>query len=811
MFKSVLTALAFIATFSLAACDSAEEKAEAFYQSGLELLAAGDPERASVEFRNVFQYNGEHQDARRQLAQILQAQGNVSGAYSQYLRLAEQYPDLADVRYALASVAVAGQQWDEAERHGRKALELDPDAEGADSLRVSLDFRQASLDEDEAALNALAIEARSLVQADPEDIKSRRVLIAHAMVQNRPSAALDDIDVAITQYPDDLTYYVIKIQALNALGEQDEVAELLRQMYTQFPENTEVQQSLISFYMQRGNFEEAESFLRDLAGDDTADPAGFVPVIQLIERAQGRDAAKAELQRLADANQQNAENREFYRALLAGYAFDDGLREQAIADMQDVVANAAPGEQTRRIKGTLATMLLATGNQVGARALAEEILTEDAANVTALKLRAQMLIVADQPGDAIVDLRRALDQSPRDTSIILLLASAHERDGNTELQGERLATAVEVSNSAPRESLLYASYLVRNGRESAARSVLADARNANPTNIDILAQSARLALADDAIGLVRGIIADLERMPDQPRAADLLQSLRTAVLLTEDRVDEGLELLQEQAEEGDDPNAAYAVVQMQIRTGKLDEARIYLDGQLAKKPDDINLRLINAALLQAENNPAAAEDELRGIVAENPDSEVAINQLYIQLRRAGKDDDARAILDAGLTRLPDAARLLLYRAGDLEQAGDVDGAIEIYEGLYARNSTNVTVANNLASLLSAFRDDPETLERAAAVARRLRGTDVPPFQDTYGWIAYRQGNYEEAVTYLESAAAGLPGDPLVQYHLGMTYVALERKEEAAAALTRALEIAGENSVLPQMETARETLETLKSE
>ena len=123
----------------------------------------------------------------------------------------------------------------------------------------------------------------------------------------------------------------------------------------------------------------------------------------------------------------------------------------------------------------------------------------------------------------------------------------------------------------------------------------------------------------------------------------------------------------------------------------------------------------------------------------------------------------------------------------------------------------MAIANNLASLLSAFRDDPETLERAAAVARRLRDTDVPAFQDTYGWIAYRQGDFEEAVAYLEPAAAGLPTDPLVQFHLGMTYVALERKEEAIAAMTRALEIAGDDSVLPQMDIARDTLKTLQSE
>lgn len=808
MFKRILTVTALSALVFLAACDSAEEKAEAFYQSGLALLAEGDPDRAAIEFRNVFNYDGQHQDARRQLAEILRAQGNVSGAFGQYLRLAEQYPDLPDARVALAEMAIAGQQWDEAERHGRRALELAPDADSADAIRVSLDFRKASLDGDNPALDQLATEARTLVDADPNDILSRRVLIAHALAQNNPSAALDDLDAAIAYAPDDITYYAIKSGALNSLGDQDAIGDLLRQMYTQFPENAEVQQSLISYYIQREDFVGAESFLRDLAGDDTSAPEGFVPVVQLLERTQGRDAARAELQRLIEANAENPDNRALYQALLAGYTFEEGDRDQAISDLQAIVDEAESSAQTRRIKGTLATMLLATGNQVGARAMAEEILTEDEADVTALKLRAQMLIDSDQPGDAILDLRRALDQAPRDTAIILLLAAAHERDGSPQLQGERLATAVEVSGSGVQESLLYADFLVRQGRDEAARSVLADARNAHPRDLDILAQSARLALDNNATGVVRGIIADVEKLQDQPRAAELLQSLRTADLLSQDRLDEGLALLQQQAQEGG-ANAIFAVLQTQLRAGKLEEARAYLDAQMAAAPDDANLRLMNSALLLSEGDPAASEAELRAIVADDPNSVNAINQLYLQLLRADRPDDARAVLEAGLAANPNAARLLLFRAGDLEQTGDIEGAIAIYEQLYAVNSGSVTIANNLASLLTTFRDDEETLERAAAVARRLRDTEVPPFQDTYGWIAYRLGNFDEALTYLEPAAASLADNPLVQYHLGMTYLALERPEEAKTALIRALEVAGPDSTLPQMQIARDTLATLQ--
>ena len=110
-------------------------------------------------------------------------------------------------------------------------------------------------------------------------------------------------------------------------------------------------------------------------------------------------------------------------------------------------------------------------------------------------------------------------------------------------------------------------------------------------------------------------------------------------------------------------------------------------------------------------------------------------------------------------------------------------------------------------MITTHRTDAESLDRAFAIASRLRETPVPPFQDTFGWIEYRRGNYDDALAYLEPAAKGLPDDPFVQYHLAMTYVALERVEEARVALTYTLKLAGDAS-LPQFESAREELAKL---
>ncbi|MCX8955024.1 tetratricopeptide repeat protein, partial [Ruegeria sp. NA] len=123
------------------------------------------------------------------------------------------------------------------------------------------------------------------------------------------------------------------------------------------------------------------------------------------------------------------------------------------------------------------------------------------------------------------------------------------------------------------------------------------------------------------------------------------------------------------------------------------------------------------------------------------------------------------------------------------------------------SNQSLIVANNLASLLTTHRADPESLQRAHALARRLRGTRVPFFQDTYGWIAYRLGNYEEALTYLEPAAEALPDQPLVFYHLGRTYADLNRPLDALRAFKTAQALDASLNVSPTLEVEIERLST----
>lgn len=789
-----------VALLSLTGCKTAEQKAEDYYQSGLALLAKGDEDRAMVEFRNVFKYNGFHKDARKTYADTLVKEGKLQEAYSQYLRLIEQYPDMVEVRVRLAEFAMEAGDWTEAERHGRAAIALAPADPAVQAVKLDLDFRAATLAKDSAAQGRLATEAQTLLASQPDSKMTRRIVIGTLEAGPDPIKAMPAIEAGLQRDPGSLEWNMMKFRLLAQTRDIAGAGAQLKAMVTLFPDNTEVASTLIGWYMGQKDMDGAERFLRQLAGADDGPTDAHLALVQFLQVARTPDAARAELDRLITANQ-GTPKADLYAGMRASLEFDaagaDAARkEAAIAALQAVVKTATPSDQTRALKATLAQMLDQTQNQVGARALVEEILAEDPAQVAALKLRARWFIADDKPGNAIVDLRAALDQSPRDTAVLMLMAEAYERDGSLDLASDQMAKAVEMSGSAPAESLRYARFLSRLGRVQAVETVLTDALQANPQDQGLLRALARYYI-DQKQWVPASATLDSFKALNLAGSQTEIQTLQAEVLAGQNRIDESLALLQSVPDAGGTNQAAVlSILQTQIRAGKTAEARAYLDTVLAKAPDDPTLRLMAANLDQLLGKGPEAEAAYRKLIAETPAATAPVQLLYQMLTTAGRKADAAAVLQAGLTAQPKSRALRWLQASEMESAGQIDAAIAVYEALYAESSDDTVVANNLASLISAHHDDAASLARAETIAKRLRGLDVPAFQDTYGWIALRQGNLDDALAHLEPAARGLPKDALTQYHLGMVYDKLGRSADAIRQFDLALALAGPDVPAP---------------
>lgn len=804
-----LAVVFFAMTLLLSACDSAEERAEAHYQAGLAHLEEGDVDRALIEFKNVFKLNGQHKEARLTFARLERDRGNIPVSYSQYLLLVEQYPDNLEGHRALAEMALELAKWEDMRRYVGKASELAPDDIEIKSLSNTLVYTDAVRAGDADGVDLTIKIAREVLEDHPEVMTARQIVIDHLVRAQDWYDVLDEVDAALTYAPKQGNLYTIRLHALQMLQKPEEIEKQLRSMIDVFPDDKGVEQMLVEHYIDQGNLDGAEDVLRAKAAPLSDDYFSVQRLVAFLSEYRGFDAAIAEMDSVIAAGGPNTSR---FNTMRAALLFESGDTEGALADMRALLDGAERTTQTRENEVEFARMLILSGNQPEGRAVVEKVLAEDPTQVEAVKLKAAWLIEDDNIGDAILLLREALEDTPRDSQLMTLMAQAHERNGDRDLMGEMLALATDVSQNAPTETLDYARHLIEEDNLKIAEGILIDSLRHNPNHPELLLELGQVYLNLQDWARLDAVLQALDPLkgPDTRRKS---RELRAQMLAAQKRTNELTAFLNELAE---DPEfglpADIALIRIMVLQDDIDGAAARLDELLAEDPGSIFLRFIKAHILVKKGNLGGAERLYRAIVEERPDTVRAWLALITLEIERNERERAQAILREALAALPNSPDLLMLQAVEHERAGELDEAITVYKKVYPLSNRSLVVANNLASLLTTHRDDDQSLQEAQKLARRLRGTRDPAFQDTYGWVAYRLGNYKEALTYLEDAAEAMPDHPLVQYHLGRTYDAVGRKEDALrmyqAALaqklpTRAIRLP--EDIIPVVETEIERL------
>lgn len=792
--------------FALVGCKSDAERAEEFFQSGMELLENGDTERAIVQFRNVFEFAPNHRETLITLGNLYLDQNNRTAATRHFLKVAEQYPEDFEARRNLAELAFAMSNWEEFERHGAATVEMRPEETPVQIIRVGLEYRVAILAEDDPVRAALTTQAETLLETEADSIILNRLLADSYERDGRTSEMLERVNALVALSPNDLNLQMQRLAVLTRLQDVDGIEAQLQDMVAAFPENQEVQQILLRFYVSQQRMDDAEAFLRELADPSDEDPSMFLSLLSFISQTRGVEVARAELERAVTVSPQPA----LYRSMIAMMDFQAGEQDSAIAEMENILegANIAQ-EDVQRIKVNLARMLTSTGNQVGARRHIEEILVANPSNVEALKMQASWQLQSDQVELALANLRIALDSAPEDIQVMYLLHETHMRLGQSDLAREYLALSVEASGNSPEPSLRYARLLIQEERYLPAEDVLMPALRLAPQDLGLLEALGEIYLRLEDIPRATQVIDTLRRI-DTEQSLRIANTLQTQLLNQQDGTEEALAFLEGLADAEDaDVNDKLTLLRARLQLNETDKALAIARELVAENPDTLGLKEALAVTLDASGQPEAARDTLREIVDTNPQAVSAWLRLAALSQRLGSTiEETDAIIDEGLEATNDNMQLLWARASLMERANDIDGAIEIYENLYKRNTSSLIFANNLASLLATYKNDQASLERAWAVGRRLKDADNPQLQDTYGWLLYRRGSYEEALPYLESAAAALD-DPIVLAHLGFTYAALARNEEALDLLERAVTAAGPADTRERIDASRAEISRLR--
>ena len=183
-----------------------------------------------------------------------------------------------------------------------------------------------------------------------------------------------------------------------------------------------------------------------------------------------------------------------YQIALAEFDFSQGKFEDAEEQIRNLLGQANSNEQAIAAQIKLAEMNVKRSKYDAAETIVSDVLKKDNRNVNALKVRASVRIARGELNLAIADLRQALDDQPRSTELILLLALGYERSGSIGLAEKQYSDAVRISNFDSGVGLNYVNFLLRRGNTDRAEQFLTELSKRSPRNLDVLTALAQVEL-----------------------------------------------------------------------------------------------------------------------------------------------------------------------------------------------------------------------------------------------------------------------------------------------------------------------------
>ena len=154
-------------------------------------------------------------------------------------------------------------------------------------------------------------------------------------------------------------------------------------------------------------------------------------------------------------------------------------------------------------------------------------------------------------------------------------------------------------------------------------------------------------------------------------------------------------------------------------------------------------------------------------------------------------DQAIDVYQRGLEyieRPEDRARLLFALGATQERNNQFHEAVTTFQDLISLDPNFDQALNYLGYMLA---DSGQQLQYALELIERAM--ELSPnngaYLDSYGWVQFRLGNYEMALSELEKAAGLINNDPIIFEHMGDVLKKMGKTSEAERSYRQALEIA----------------------
>ncbi len=382
-------------------------------------------------------------------------------------------------------------------------------------------------------------------------------------------------------------------------------------------------------------------------------------------------------------------------------------------------------------------------------------------------------------------------QIPQDLQAWLAFGGLAQRLERPELAERIVAEVVQRFPGEPRVALLRVSQLREAGKLEEARKVL-DSVAASAVGNDLLRLS--IAAEYDALGDFTAAARTLAQGPQD----DQSYALRASLLARDEDKGALLALYQELRQDGarPDPQRRLLLGQMAEFLDRFDEALAWYRGVPGGTQRWLaELRSANVLFeLKRADEAFQLLSDLQADADAPEDSRRDAYVLEAGLRQKSGDKEAELSAFArGLAAFPDDPELLYARALSWERRDEIARAEADFRQILVAEPDSVAALNALGYTLA---DRTNRYQEALELINRARAAepDNAAIIDSYGWVLYRLGRNQEALTELRRAYA-LQRDGEIAAHLGEVLWVLGKREEARKYFQEARKLDPDNRAL----------------
>ena len=626
--------------------------------------------------------------------------------------------------------------------------------------------------EEGAPLRAHAFLARAIV-LDPGNAQNRIRLARIYLATGRFADAKNEALKVIEQLPDNGDAIIALTEAARSKEDIEAAGEQLQK----FPKKNDVSFYLASanLFLQKGDPAAAGNALRQALTVDPKSSAAHMAMGDLYLSQKDQKQAGEEYKKAADL----APVRSIERLRYATFNFANGRAEETktiATEMSKKAPDYLPGWTV------LAELAFKDKKYDEALSLLESVFSRDPENIDGRRVQSNVLMAKGETKKAVQVLEQ-LDQNYPGVPIIKFeLARAYLKNNNPNQAKMALDEVVSLDPNYDEAVLLLAATNINTGHGEMVLEPLTRLVKKRP---DLRAAAFLLATAygsldrfDEATAVLQEQAKLTPNDPEPQKALGLIyrrakryKEARDAFEKVDQLAPDGLAILRQ-------------LVELDLLDKNFDAARQRIQRQFQKNPDSPVAHFLEGKILASEGKWDGAETEAKKAIQLDPNFSSAYSLLVQAYRATNKLPQAVSQLQALLSKNPNNKSALMTLGLVYGEMKDYPKERDAYEKLLAISPNYVPALNNLAFLDAEHLSDLDKALELARKARDLQPQD-PLVGDTFGWVLYKRGDYQQALASLQESAEKAPDTPEIQFHLGMTAYMMGQTDLATVALKRA--------------------------